>query len=482
MTPLSPEDSFQLHRALDRLMDGSLPAEEAQELQTRMKEDPQILTLYLEKMRIESLLRDHSWQETEQPMGKPKAMRWQLMRGLRMAGAAAAVLLLSVLGWWVFQQPEAPQVAASDVGLPTVQFSATAVFDTTLAKLPDDGRLQFGDGVIMNDGSVSIRLPSGVEAVLKSPSRFAITGPNRLKLDEGAGWFRVPEEAKGFAVDLPEMEVVDLGTIFTVQVNSQEQQVQVEQGRVEVRQRRGGLPVQALKAGEMLVRRSSQDTVQVVSGSSLLDPLAVEEKPEVVFQESLAAVPDQSFAERNPLKGTWKILEGKPEIKRGRFAANSGFTHLMGRFTRAVEPSENAVVILTFKSVSPMSLFHSKGFAGVSLFDGDGEMFFLGDKNNNTYSWELVAYGKNFWEPGASKKRPAYNLAIQGSEEIFTLRYRQRTGGFEVFRGRGVHGLPVIRGMTDAHLRFDGVRVANGKGGDFSFEDLQVMVVKDSVP
>jgi len=192
-------------------------------------------------------------------------------------------------------------------------------------------------------------------------------------------------------------------------------------------------------------------------------------------------VPDQPFSERQPLKGRWRVEAGKPMIVGGHFAAQSDFTHLMGRFTRAVEGSENAVLLLTFKSVSPMTLFHSKGFAGISLFDGEGEVFFFGDKSSDSYSWNVVDYGRRYRQKDSTGGRKHYDLSIQGSDETFTLRYRQRTGEFEVFRGRGVQGLPLVRGKSDAGLRFDGVRVANGRGGDFSFEDIEVSVVKDGV-
>lgn len=471
MTPHPPEDPFKLNRALDQLIEGSLTAEEAQEVQAWMKADPTILSLYLDKMRMESLLRDHAWP------AKPKVAKWRAAPFQSLAWAAAAVVLISALGLLLRYDKSSGPGLVDGTPLPSIQFSAASVFDTTLARLPDDGRLQFGDGVIMNDGSVSIRLPSGVEALLKSPSRFAITGPNRLKLDEGAGWFRVPPAAKRFTVDLPEMEVVDLGTIFTVSVNEGEHQVQVEQGLVEVRQLLAGIPAQRLNVGEKLVRQANQQTIQVVRGASLLNPEAMTEKPEIVFQESLASAPDQSFKERQPLKGTWTVVKGNPQVNKGRFAAGADFTHLMGRFTRPIEPTENAVIMVSFKSLSPMSLFHSEGFAGISLFDGEGELFFLGDKGDDSYSWELLTFGKNY--RGPNEQRRAHNLAIQGSEETFTLRYRQRTGIFEIFRGWGVHGLPIVRGKTDPGLRFDGVRAANGRGGDFSFEELQVMVVKD---
>ncbi len=466
-------------RVLDLLIDGSLPAEEARALQERMKTDPELLNLYLEKVRMESLLRDHDW-AAKAVLVRPKIAKWRVTSRPILAMAAALAVLGLVIGLLVRRDGGDEPTMAAGGTLPDVRFSASSVFDSTRAKLPDDGRLRFGDGVIMNDGSVSIRLPSGVEAVLKSPSRFAITGPNRLKLDEGSGWFRVPAEAKGFTVDLPEMEVIDLGTIFTVSVDEREHQVQVEKGLVEVRQRQAGLPLQRLQAGEKLIRRANEDTVQLLAGSALLDPGSTTEKAEVVFQESLASVPDQPFSARHPLKGRWEILEGAPEISKGRFAAKSSYTHLMGRFTRPIEPSENAVVIVSFKSVSPASLFHSKGFAGISLFDGDGEMFFFGDKGQDSYSWELVVYGKDFWKKEGNPTSRAFDLAIQGSEETFTLRYRQKNGAFEIFRGYGVQGLPLVRGTTAPGLRFDGIRAANGRGGDFSFESMEVVVVKDT--
>ncbi len=472
-----PDDSQKWSRALDLLIEGDISAEEAAELLQRMKTDAKLLSLYLEKMRMESLLRDHSW-VAEIKQAKPVAAKRYIPVWKPLAWAAAVAMLLACIAlFWRQDKSSGPALADAST-LPAVKFSAVSVFDTTRPQLPEDGRLQFGDGVIMNDGSVSIRLPSGVEAVLKSPSRFSITGANRLKLDQGAGWFRVPPAAKGFAVDLPDMEVIDLGTVFTVRVDELEHQVQVEQGHVEVRQRIAGIAPQRLNVGEKLVRRANETTVQVLSGPSLLDPQAMQETAEVIFQESLTAVPDQPFTERQPLKGSWQIQEGTPLISKGRFAAKSTFTHLMGRFTRAIEPTENAVLLLSFKSVSPTSFFHSKGFAGVSLFDGDNELLFLGDKSGNSYSWEFVDYQGNYSAP--HELRRAYNLAIQGSEETFTLRYWQKDGKFEVFRGWGVQGMPIARGQSIPHLRFDGVRVANGRGGDFSFEEMEVSVVKDT--
>lgn len=480
MTPPLPDDAQKWARSLDLLIAGELPEAEARGLQDRMKTDPALLSLYLEKMRMESLLRDHAWPR-EQAAPAPRAVGWRGARVWPVLAAAACVALMLTVGLWL--RPGAGNSPAQVMTYgeqSQVQFSAASRFAATMAGASEDGRLPLGDAVVMEDGSVSIRLPTGVEAVLKSPSRFAITGANRLKLDQGAGWFRVPATAKGFTVDLPEMEVVDLGTVFTVSVDANEHQVQVEQGHVEVRQRTGGLPPQMLKAGEKLVRRANADTVQIIAGTALLNPDALQEAPEVVFHESLAHVPDQAFTARQPLKGKWEVLAGTPKIIGGRFAAQSDFTHLMGRFTRPVEPSENAVLLLMFKSVSPMTLFHSKGFAGISLFDGKGELLFFGDKSSDSYSWNVVDYGRGYRQINSDVHRKHYDLSIQGGEETFTLRYRQRTGEFEVFRGRGVQGLPLVRGRSDAGLRFDGVRVANGKGGDFSFEELEVSVLKDS--
>lgn len=478
MSPPVPEA---INRALDHLIEGCLPASEARELQEKMKADPDLLSLYLEKMRMESLLRDHPWKtgtavpSSTQPSLSEVHPGHRVCIRQRVAWAAAAVFLVSVVGLVLMQRPSRE---GSNTGkqFAELNFSAAAEYQSEAPGGSGDGRPPFGDGITLQDGSVSIRMPSGVEAVLKGPSRFAIMGPNRVKLDQGSGWFRVPPEATGFAVDLPDMEVVDLGTIFTTRVDKDEQQVQVEKGLVEVRQRAGGA-AQRLGPGEKLVRRASLGSVESLPGSALLDPAIAVEKLEVVFRENLQGLPDQPFSSRSPLIGAWTVQEGSPQIREGRFAAESSFTHLMGKFSRAIEPAENAVIMVSFRSVSPMSLFHSKGFAGISLFNREGELFFLGDKGLDSYSWELLSFGENF--RGPKEDRRAFDLNVQGSEETLTLRYRQRTGEFEVYRGWGVAGLPLVRGRTNPGLRIDGVRIANGRGGDFSFEEIEVSVAKD---
>ncbi|WP_038159772.1 FecR domain-containing protein [Verrucomicrobium sp. BvORR106] len=478
MNNTPPQDSPDMDRALNLLIEGELSAEQAAVLQERMKAEPALLKRYLALVRIDSLLRDRGWKDaanepTASIVSVPSS-RWRspIVRRTLLAAAALAVLLL-VAGLWQVGQKQPPAMGV----VPSVKFSPTSVFETVAPQSTDDGQLRFGDAVAMTDGSVSIRLPSGVEAVIKSPARFSITGQNSVQLDKGFAWFRVPPQAKGFSVELPWMTVVDLGTVFTTQVEDQLHEVRVDQGRVEARLKGAPSSVQSLTAGQMLVLRAPSDQPLVQSSATPSTPNSLADEGQVVFKEMLKHVPDQSFADRHPLTGTWEVLQGVPMIRDGKFSAGSNFIHLMGRFAKPVEKNAQAVVILSFKSVSPKSLFHSKGFAGVSLFDRNGEMFFLGDKGSDSYSWELLTFGQKF--RGPEEVRTAYNLSIQGSEETFTLRYRQRTGEFDVFKGWGVEGLPILKGRTDANMRIDGVRIANGEGGDFSFENLQVTVVKD---
>jgi hypothetical protein len=470
-TPLP--DSPEADRELDSLIEGDLSPEAARALQARMRTEPALLARYLEKVRVDSLLRDRDW-KSDAATDSGRVIQWHDFRPRTLAWAAAAVLLLS-LSLWIWWGPRSRKAEPLVAHASSIKFTPSAVFETT-SKVSDDGGLRVGDGVAMADGTVSLRLPSGVEAVIKSPAQFSIAGANRLSLKRGLGWFHVPPEARGFTVETPQMEVVDLGTVFTVMAAEDEQRVQVEQGHVEVRMKAGGIPVQSLVAGQRLLSQGGRE-VHVTTGHQPLDlsPPAIE--PEIVFHESLGHVPDEPFTQRQPLVGSWTVQAGQPRVQNGRFSAESNPAEVMGRFTRAIEPTEDAVLLLSFKSVSPKSFFHSKGFAGVSLFDGNGELFFLGDKTGDSYSWEFLDYGKNY-HGKAKDRRGAYDLAIQGSEETFTVRYRQQDGTFEVFRGWGVQGVPLVRGQTHAHLRFDGVRIANGKGGDFSFADLEVAVVR----
>ncbi len=100
----------------------------------------------------------------------------------------------------------------------------------------ENGSMLAGD-YSLPKGDIEFRFRNGAEVVLKGPTSFRIVDDMRMVLNEGRLSARITEKAKGFTVNTPGLEVVDLGTEFGVYVsNNRETEVHVFSGEVELRQ------------------------------------------------------------------------------------------------------------------------------------------------------------------------------------------------------------------------------------------------------
>lgn len=89
-------------------------------------------------------------------------------------------------------------------------------------------------------GKAQIRLDNGVELSMRGPVEFDVFGQDHLVLISGQLTANVPQQAIGFRIDTPDMEVVDLGTEFALKVNSSgESKLHVLEGEVEARLKQG---------------------------------------------------------------------------------------------------------------------------------------------------------------------------------------------------------------------------------------------------
>ncbi len=88
-------------------------------------------------------------------------------------------------------------------------------------------RLLPGDRIFTNQppyaisaGIVKIQYNSGVAVIIEAPAEFQIIDDDELRLDYGRIFAIVPKEGIGFAVQTKNSRIIDLGTEFGVQVNS----------------------------------------------------------------------------------------------------------------------------------------------------------------------------------------------------------------------------------------------------------------------
>ena len=116
---------------------------------------------------------------------------------------------------------------------------------TSLKTNDEDSDLYVGRGVQtglfkLESGKAQVRLDNGVELSMRGPVEFEVFGQDHLALVSGRLTANVPEQAIGFRIDTPDMEIVDLGTEFALKVDSSgESKLHVLEGEVEARLKQG---------------------------------------------------------------------------------------------------------------------------------------------------------------------------------------------------------------------------------------------------
>lgn len=89
---------------------------------------------------------------------------------------------------------------------------------STLPILPQS---RLGSGMLsLVEGIATVRFASGATVTLEAPTKLEIIRPLRCRLIEGSITAEVPAPARGFAVETPDLHVVDLGTRFGVTTGS----------------------------------------------------------------------------------------------------------------------------------------------------------------------------------------------------------------------------------------------------------------------
>jgi ferric-dicitrate binding protein FerR (iron transport regulator) len=104
----------------------------------------------------------------------------------------------------------------------------------------------------LEQGQLELLFVSGTKVLITSPATFEISGKNEIRITEGKLVAKViSPSGKGFTVQTPEGAVIDLGTLFGVEIEpSRDSGVQVFQGKIELHDLQGRKTV--LPAGKVM--------------------------------------------------------------------------------------------------------------------------------------------------------------------------------------------------------------------------------------
>jgi hypothetical protein len=125
---------------------------------------------------------------------------------LSAAAIVAVVLLLRI------SPPASVEVATLSRSLNAV-FAGNAVY-------PSGSRLSNAqDSLWLQKGVVTIEFDYGAEVVIEAPAEFRLNSPEDMTLRYGRLYARVPGRSKGFTIETPIAQIIDLGTEFAVKVD-----------------------------------------------------------------------------------------------------------------------------------------------------------------------------------------------------------------------------------------------------------------------
>lgn len=246
---------------LDAYLDGTIDAEEFEALQDRMLESSSLRAIMRRYLALENSLQNESgdaeaasesatgpWLSLEEPPEPEPAMLEKVIKFPSLAPMAAAATLAFLLGlgfmYWT-SQPNAGSddgnLVRSDKGEPSAQGFAVIgqLFD---AAWPDqqasrrEGDTLGAEVFRLASGTAEIQFFSGATMTVEGPAEISLKSAWEASCLEGAVRMQVPPAARGFKLQAPSTEIIDLGTEFGLVVRDGKGHVEVFDGEIAIHQ------------------------------------------------------------------------------------------------------------------------------------------------------------------------------------------------------------------------------------------------------
>jgi len=231
-------------RLIDAYLDGHLDDASIGQLDRLIVEDETAAALFARRSIMHRLIVDHElverYRDTQAEADTPRRLtlyksKRSAWRYVAAAGAIAAGVVIAALLMPPASAPTpAPDQRRTAAAQPTGLMVASQ--DVTWMSPP----VQPGDPLAaathrIASGSLEFQAHSGATVTVFAPASFQMIDPMRMKLVQGRVHATVPPIARGFTVEVGPWSVVDLGTVFGVQANSNgEAEVYVYDGTVRV--------------------------------------------------------------------------------------------------------------------------------------------------------------------------------------------------------------------------------------------------------
>lgn len=466
-------DEHDLNRQLNRLIEGTIKAEDFARLQETLKSDPAARQAYYDLLGVDLMLSEQ-FETREHITLHSQAMddSWAVRRARRgvvawsLAGAAAILIL--TLSTFFF-------LRASQVKDITISASEDSSFHVNGSRERLDF-LKAGDSLDLTHGVVSLALGPFVEACIEGPARVRLLDQQgRFEIQQGSAYFQISPGGKDFEVHTPAGVIHDIGTKFGVRVlPGGTVETHVTAGAVDI-ERKAGEPRHRVEAGNA-VRWSKSDSY---SPARINADLFVQNLPwhTVVLKEDFSDEDGTSLSGKEPALGQpWMVLnESNPTlINRGLLDTSFGPRNLSVGFRTDASNGRRRVYLMTFATAVPENIDDKEGYTdaseGLTLWDKNGSsLVSLVARASGGHRWQLKDEASGTLSP---------EIPVSAMEaQLLTLCYEHETGMTRIYKGSNPRGklLAELQTRPDATPR--SLTVSNIGGGDLAIDHLEARVV-----
>ena len=333
-----------------RVLDHSLTNEEDARLTEILTEYPELIEDYTNQIQVDAVLTADLYaalpegvdletldtadyptvvsEEVETETGRTISL-WQSVTVVTVVLLVGFALWLNA-GWWDGEPVN--QVAAISEPAPLALSHVGMLLDTEDAvwadeELGDDiaygTRFAAGKQLWLKSGIARIRFESGAGVVLEGPAQIKLNSSMNAKLNYGKLAAYVPDEAHGFTIDTPEIQIVDQGTRFGAVVDPL--------GKAEVHVFEGQVDVKPQSAAKTLNLKASQAVLfsrQNELGAAIrLTPTKFADVPTL---EQLTAAKSGNYPpmeavpfEREALRNEYALVQTKSALPKGILAGEA---------------------------------------------------------------------------------------------------------------------------------------------------------------
>jgi hypothetical protein len=216
---MNDPEILELQTLCNGLIEGVLSEEQKRRLEAMLSESEQARRFYVRAMALSSSLFEYAAEMQVEAPDKSATSGRLPFPFARVIGPALALAAAVVLALWIPLQraPRTAPVTSETAGEETVARLTASKDCKWVGATPRVGEwFNAGKKLQIAEGFAEITFDCGAQVVLEGPAFLELHSPWSAVFHHGALTAKVPPEAIGFRIENPAVQVVDLGTEFSM--------------------------------------------------------------------------------------------------------------------------------------------------------------------------------------------------------------------------------------------------------------------------